>query len=202
MYDNYPAVAECWSSIVCFAVWEVASIRYKCVGDISVDTMQDCVWWAWNLICNCTHPFACFIWLCSDEAFWSLMNQLKQTNPNCDHRWEPWSCICTNVVSDLFAWSVWSLFSLRAEVSASDRASVTWDLIAFVMFEFIIIFDSNHMQSAIIFAYAAHITLASAFECMTMYLLHCHKCIEVRCVALRCRLTAYYIKQFIHWVEI
>ena len=79
-------------------------------------------------------------------------------------------------VSALFAWSVWGLCCLRADVSASDRASVTWDLIAVVMFEFILIFDLSHMQSAVIFAYAAHITLPSAFECMTMYLLHCHKC--------------------------
>ena len=66
------------------------------------------------------------------------------------------------------------------------------------MVELIIIFDLSHMQSAVIFAYAEHITLAFAFGGMTMYLLQCHKCSD----ALRCSAIAYYMKEINYWVEI
>ena len=60
MYDNYYAVADCWSSIVCFAILQAIRIVYKCVGDSSVVTIQDCVSRASNLICNCIHSFVMF----------------------------------------------------------------------------------------------------------------------------------------------
>ena len=63
-----------------------------------------------------------------------------------------------HLVSALFAWSVWGLCCLRAGVSASDRASVTWDLIAVVMSEFIIIFDLSHAICSYICICSAHYT--------------------------------------------